>query len=121
MTIIAANEYCNIRQIDSTISTLPGLITVEVELPSEVAQYAIPMAQILGACVKKLIKNKHKDAPASMHDVQKLRRLLAGEVLELDNQMAEDKLDPNMVLELADCANFLFLIQYAIDGETCDK
>jgi len=119
MTIMAANKYCDVRLGKDNINS--GSIYVNVELPSEVSQYAIPMAQILSACVEKLIKNKHKDAPASMHDVQKLRRLLAGEVLELDNQMAENRLDPNMILELADCANFLFLIQYAIDGETRDK
>jgi len=119
MTLIATNKHTDVRTYgDEEI----GIATIiEVEFSSEVAQYAIPMAKVLSACVEKLIKNKHKDAPASMHDVQKLRRLLAGEVLELDNQMAENKLDPNMILELADCANFLFLIQYAIDGETCDK
>lgn len=59
--------------------------------------------------VKKLEKNRHKDA-LEPPDLPKLMRLAMGEMGEMVEQLLRDETDPNMLLECADTANFMFLI-----------
>jgi ubiquitin C-terminal hydrolase len=59
--------------------------------------------------IEKLHKNKHKDT-VKTHDVPAMMELLLREVGEFVRQYMEDREDPNLERELADIANFAFLI-----------
>ena len=60
----------------------------------------------------KLWENRHKKTVEEV-DIPKMMSLLVGEVGEFIQQYMEDKTAPNLHEELADIANFAFLIYMA--------
>lgn len=61
----------------------------------------------------KLDKNSHKETPTT-RDIPGILDLLQLEVDEFELQFNEDKHDGNVLVELADVANFAFLAYVAL-------
>lgn len=67
------------------------------------------LAAFVMEMINKLEKNSHKDA-VELPDVPRLVELLQRELGEFIRQYMENSRDPNARKELADIANFAFLI-----------
>lgn len=83
------------------------MIKIEVEADRDLNPTMI--VEFVYLMVKKLEKNKHKKTVTEV-DVPAMLELLMKEVGEFIRQYMEDKNSPNLQLELADIANFAFLI-----------
>lgn len=70
---------------------------------------AVDLTVFVDTMIEKLNKNAHKDAVA-LPDVPALLERLMGETGEFIRQYMENPRDPNATRELADIANFAFLI-----------
>lgn len=70
---------------------------------------AMNLERFVTVMIEKLNKNSHKDVVA-LPDVPRLVELLQRELGEFIRQYMENPRDPNATRELADIANFAFLI-----------
>jgi hypothetical protein len=61
----------------------------------------------------KLDANSHKDTP-NKESLGNIMELLRDEIIEFENQIADNKFDINSLVELADQANFSFLAYVAL-------
>jgi hypothetical protein len=61
----------------------------------------------------KLARNAHKDAP-TRESIEGMIQLMEKEIIELREQLIDDRKDPNALLEAVDIGNFALLIFIAL-------
>ena len=84
-----------------------------IKVPPSLQKYGDFLEGFLEAMMIKLDKNSHKETPTT-RDIPGILDLLQLEVDEFELQFNEDKHDGNVLVELADVANFAFLAYVAL-------
>jgi hypothetical protein len=89
---------------------------ITIPLPDEFDQGMVPeLVYFVSTMAYKLHKNRHKSTLD--RTIPKMFPLLLEEIGEFMQQYLEDKTDANSLVELADAANFLFLMSMALRME----
>lgn len=86
---------------------------VAVPIPPSLQKYRDGLRDFWSGMVHKLDINSHKETP-TRQQVGDIITLLRGELEEFEEQLAQDKFDPNSLVELQDSANFAFLAFLAL-------
>jgi hypothetical protein len=89
------------------------MITMMVAVPEALEKYSDHLAAFFDGMLHKLNLNSHKDTP-NREQVDGIVALLRAEIVEFEEQVAEDRFDPNSLMELHDAANFAFLAFVAL-------
>lgn len=79
-----------------------------VWMPDSIGQHHAHLLRFFEGMIDKLHKNAHKDTPTAK-SVGLMMSKLREEIEEFEVQLAENKFDPNSLIELMDQANFAFL------------
>ena len=92
---------------------------INLPLPDSLDRYQNLLEEFFAGMLHKLHLNSHKDTPAR-EQIEGIIALLRREIEEFEEQLAEDKFDPNSLVELFDTANFAFLafVAMRLDGVT---
>lgn len=93
---------------------------IEVDIPSDLEEYAPFMAGLLRLQVAKLYVNAHKATP-ERREIEIFIRRMREEIEELEAQLGENRLDGNGLLEIADIANFALLSFIALRNEQMEQ
>lgn len=92
------------------------MTTIAVGVPPSLQKYRGHLRMFLEGMVRKLDLNSHKDTP-TRPSVETLLSLMIGEKEELEEQLKNDKWDPNSLTETYDISNYAFLIFMALRNE----
>ena len=82
---------------------------MNVNIPPAILEMGPVLSEFFEAMVHKLNVNSHKDA-INGDDIDGLLAKMQGEIEEFREQRIQDAEDPNILTELADTANFAFLL-----------
>lgn len=89
---------------------------VIVQIPDNLRDYHSLLREFFEIMIYKLSKNAHKDTP-TMETLPGIMDKLIDEVVEFEQQVWDNKHDPNSLMELADQANFAFLAFIVLRNE----
>ncbi len=84
-----------------------------VTLPDSLKKFRPYIIPFIAGMIAKLEKNNHKDTP-TVETLPRIMDLLRQEIVEFEEQIAEDKFNNNSLVELMDQANFSFLAYVAL-------
>lgn len=79
-----------------------------LQVPDKLRQHHLHLYYFFKGMIDKLEKNAHKDTP-NAKSVGLMMAKLREEIEEFEEQLADNKFDPNTLVELMDQANFSFL------------
>lgn len=85
------------------------MTNISVPIPPSLSAYRGHIREFVSGMIRKLDMNSHKNQPDNK-DIEKLLAGVLRELSEFQDQLSDDKYDPNTLIELMDAANFLFLI-----------
>ena len=84
-----------------------------ITLPESLTKFRRFLIPFIAGMITKLEKNNHKDTP-TVETLPRIMDLLRQEIVEFEEQIAEDKFNNNSLVELMDQANFSFLAYVAL-------
>jgi hypothetical protein len=87
-----------------------------MKVPNSISKYEKLFQEFMGGMLDKLDKNSHKDTP-TRENLAGIVILLRVELEEFEEQLADNKFDPNSLVELFDVANFAFLAYVALRND----
>lgn len=89
------------------------LRVIPVAIPPSLEGLSDHLQGFFDTMIKKLDKNSWKETP-TIHSIPEIVGLMIEEVTEFEVQFYSDAYDENVLVELADAANFAFLAYVAL-------